>query len=158
MSSYSGRYFGGRDLNLINHFNAELMGDIIQTVVHIFKISPVETKVNVYGETDQTNGKVYFPGVEITALIDRGDITSKDESFGPDRDQSVVFKFREKMLELANIYPQVGDFILFNERYHEIDNVVQELFLGGQSSKSHSIICNTHYSRYSKINLTDRQS
>jgi len=47
--------------------------------------------------------------------------------------------------------------ILFNDRYHEVDNVVQEQFLGGQANKSHSIICNTHYSKLSKINLVNRQ-
>ena len=111
----------------------------------------------MYGEAAPTEGKSFFPGVELTALIDRGDITTNDEGFGPDRDQSVVFKFRELALKDANFYPEVGDFILFNERYHEVNNVVQEQFLGGQSNKSHSIICNTHYSRLSQINLVNRQ-
>jgi hypothetical protein len=62
------------------------------------------------------------------------------------------------MLQQINFFPQVGDLILFNERYHEIDNVVQEQFLAGQPDKSLSIICNTHYSRLSKINLVDRQN
>ena len=37
------------------------------------------------------------------------------------------------------------------------DNVVQEQFLGGQANKSHSIICNSHYTKLSKINLVNRQ-
>jgi len=61
------------------------------------------------------------------------------------------------MLQLINIYPEVGDVIQFNERYHEIDNVVQEQFLGGIDSKSHSIIVNTHYARISKLSLVERQ-
>ena len=40
---------------------------------------------------------------------------------------------------------------------NEVDNVVQEQLLGGQANKSHSIICNTHYSKLSKINLVNRQ-
>lgn len=151
-----GRYFSQRDINLVNQFNAELMRDIIETYVVCFKIC-AETRVNMYGEAAPTEGKSFFPGIELTALIDRGDITTNDEGFGPDRDQSVVFKFRELALKDANFYPEVGDFILFNDRYHEVDNVVQEQFLGGQSNKSHSIICNTHYSRLSQINLVDRQ-
>jgi hypothetical protein len=155
--SYLGRYFSPRDMVLQNSFNAELMGDIIQTIVTLYKIAPNETVTNLYGETDQSSGKFYFPGIDITAIIDRGDITSPDEIFGPDRSQNVVFKFREKMLEQINFYPQVGDLIFFNERYHECDNVVQEQFRGGQSDKSLSLIVNTHYTRLSKINLTDRQ-
>ena len=152
-----GRYFSQRDINLVNQFNAELMRDIIETLVVCFKICAAETRVNMYGEAAPTEGKSFFPGIELTSLIDRGDITTNDEGFGPDRDQSVVFKFRELALKDANFYPEVGDFILFNDRYHEVNNVVQEQLLGGQANKSHSIICNTHYSRLSQINLVDRQ-
>ena len=152
-----GRYYSQRDINLVNQINAELMRDIIETLVVCFKICAAETRVNMYGEAAPTEGKSFFPGIELTSLIDRGDITTNDEGFGPDRDQSVVFKFRELSLKDANFYPEVGDFILFNDRYHEVNNVVQEQLLGGQANKSHSIICNTHYSRLSQINLVDRQ-
>jgi len=154
----AGRYFSARDLKVINSFNGELMGDIIQTEVTIYKIAVDATKTNVYGEAEQQSGGLtFFPGVEITALIDRADITTEYSEFGPDRKQDVVFKFRENMLKEVNLFPQVGDIILFNERYHEIDNVIQEQLLGGIADKSHSIICNTHYSKLSKLNLVNRQ-
>lgn len=155
--SLPGRYFSQRDLNLVNSFNAELMLDIIETIVVLYKIAADETKTNIYGETDQTNGKFYYEGIEMTSIIDRGDITTEDENFGPDRKQTAVFKFREKMLQKINFFPEVGDLILFNDRYHEIDNIIQEQFIHGQPDKSHSIICNTHYTRFSKINLVERQ-
>ena len=151
-----GRYYSQRDINFVNQINAELMRDIIETLVVLFKIAPNETNTNVYGEAT-SDGKSFYPGVELSSLIDRGDISTDDEGFGPDRDQSVVFKFRELSLKDADFYPEVGDLILFNDRYHEVDNVVQEQLLGGQSNKSHSIICNTHYSKLSKINLVNRQ-
>ncbi len=153
----AGRYFSERDLRLVNHFNAELMGDIIQTEVTIYKVAAGQTNVNVYGEADPNTGIVFFPGIEITALIQREDISTEYGVFGPDRKQDVVFKFRENMLKLVNLFPEVGDMILFNERYHEIDNVIQEQLLGGISDKSHSIICNTHYSKLSKLNIVNRQ-
>lgn len=154
----AGRFFSERDLRVINSFNGELMGDIIQTEVTIYKVCVDATKTNVYGEADQQSGGItFYPGVEITALIQREDITTDYSEFGPDRKQDVVFKFRENMLKEINLFPQIGDVILFNERYHEIDNVVQEQLLGGISDKSHSIICNTHYSKLSKLNLVNRQ-
>ena len=152
-----GRYYSQRDINLVNQFNAELMRDIIETLVVLFKIAPNETNTNIYGEAVAAEGKSFYSGVELSSLIDRGDITTDDEGFGPDRDQSVVFKFRELALKDASFYPEVGDMILFNDRYHEVDNVVQAQLLGGQANKSHSIICNTHYSKLSKINLVNRQ-
>ena len=99
-----GRYYSQRDINLVNQFNAELMRDIIETLVVCFKICAAETRVNMYGEAAPTEGKSFFPGIELTSLIDRGDITTNDEGFGPDRDQSVVFKFRELSLKDANFY------------------------------------------------------
>jgi hypothetical protein len=153
----AGRFFGPRDLKMINSLNAELMGDVIQTQVLIFKRSAAETKTNLYGEADPKTGHVFFPGVEIMALIDRAEIGTDYDDFGPTRKQDVVFKFREKMLQLVNLYPEIGDIIQFNNRYHEINNVVQEQFLGGVSDKSHSIICNTIYSRLSKLSLVERQ-
>lgn len=108
MADYSGRYFSSRDQLLLNSFNAELLGDIIQTIVLLYKIAPTETKTNVYGETNQTTGKFYYPAVEMTALIERTDISSEDEGFGPDRKQSVVFKFRELMLKEVNFFPNLG--------------------------------------------------
>lgn len=153
----SGRYFSARDMKVINSFNGELMGDIIQTEVIIYKIAANETKINIYGEADPSTGIVFHTGIEITALIQREDISTEYGEFGPDRKQDVVFKFRENMLKLVNIFPEVGDMISFNDRYHEIDNVIQEQLLGGISNKSHSIICNTHYSKLSKLNIVNRQ-
>ena len=152
-----GRFFSKRDLKLVASINAELAGDIIQTEVFIYKICADQTLLNIYGETSQESGKIFYPGVECTCLIDRAEINTTYDQFGPDRNQDVVFKFREENLKLINLYPELGDIVEFNKRYHEIDNVVQEQFLGGISDKSLSIICNTHYSRLSKLNLVNRQ-
>ncbi len=153
-----GRFFSQRDMDFINSVNGELLGDIIQTEVTVFKICADVTTTNIYGEVKSSVGVTYYPGIEITALIDRSSISTESDDFGPDRKQDVVFKMREKMLKEINFFPQNGDLILFNARYHEVDNVVQEQFLGGVDDKSHSIIVNTHYSRLTKINLATRQS
>jgi len=147
-----------RDMKLVNSINAELMGDMIQTEVIMYKQMPEATKINIYGESSPETGKVFYPGIEMTALIDRAEIATDATDFGPDRKQDVVFKFRQKNMELVNFFPETGDIIEFNARYHEIDNVVQEQFLGGISEKSLSIIVNCHYSRLSKINVAQRQS
>ena len=149
-----GRYFGARDLEFINSINAELMGDILQTFVSCFKIAADVTKTNIYGESSE--GKSFYDGVELTAIIERADITGDDDNFGPDRDQSVVFKFRHNSCRDAGYFPQIGDVVLFNSRFHEVNNVIQEQLLGNQPDNSHSIICNTHYSRLSKLNIVER--
>lgn len=153
-----GRYFSERDISFINGINDELLGDVIQTQVALFKLCPESTRTNMYGESDQKSGKQYFPGLEIVCLVDRAEIATDADDFGPDRKQNVAFRFMEKDLQAVSFFPQTGDIIHFNDRYHEIDEVVQEQFLGGQPIKSFSIIVNTHYTSLSKIDLVQRQS
>jgi len=155
--SLLGRYFSERDLKFVASINAELMGDIIQTQVWIYKMAASEMKTNIYGESSPESGKTFYPGVECTCLIDKADIDTTFDEFGSDRNQTVVFKFREDNLKLINIYPENGDIISFNSQYFECDNIVQQQFLGGQSEKSLSIICSTHYSRLSKLSMVERQ-
>ncbi len=152
-----GRFFSERDLKVINSWNGELMGDIIQTEIIMYKMAADQTQTNIYGESDPATGKMFYPGIEVTCLIDKADIDTPYDEFGSDRNQTVVFKFRENMLKLVNIYPENGDIIKFNNQFFECDNVVQQQFLGGIEDKSHSIIVNTHYSRLSKLNFVERQ-
>jgi hypothetical protein len=153
-----GRYYSQRDLNLINSINGELMGDIVENLVTIFKISPNETKTNIYGETSAETGKWYLPGVQVSSLTERPEMTADYDDFGPGRSQNHIFKFREKMLQLVEFYPEIGDMVFWNDRYYEIDNVVQEQLLGGVSEKSHSIICNSHYTKVSSLNILERNN
>ena len=153
-----GRYFSDRDISFINGINDELLGDVIQTEVMCFKMCADATKTNIYGESSPESSKQYFPGVQFVCLVDRADITTDADDFGPDRKQNVAFKFMEKDLQAKNFFPQTGDMIHFNDRYHEIDEIVQEQFMGGIPDKSLSIIVNTHYTSLSKIDLVERQS
>jgi hypothetical protein len=158
MASPKGRYFSTRDLNMINSINGELMGDIIENIIDIFKISPSETKTNIYGETAAETGKWYFPAIKISALVERADMATSYDDFGPNRNQDYVFKMREKMMRQLEFYPEIGDIIFFNDRYYEINSVISEQLLGGQSDKNHSIICNAHYTRYTSLNILERNN
>ena len=153
-----GRYFSERDLALINSLNSELMDDIIQTEVVCFKMAPNQTNTNIYGESKPTEGKTFFPGLEIVAFIDRAEAEMQYDDFGPNRTQDVIFKFRENDLKNRNFYPETGDVIQFNARYYEVDNVVQEHLIGGQEDKSFSIVVHGHYSRISKLSMVERQT
>jgi hypothetical protein len=145
-----------RDMKLIRSINIELLNDVLQTVVILYKMAPDQTPTNLYGETSPDTGKIFFPGIEVPAIIERAEIGTDQDEFGPSRSQAVVFKFMEQMLKEINFFPETGDVLEFNGRYHEIDNVVQEQLLGNIPEKSFSIICHTHYSRLSKLNLIKR--
>ena len=53
-----GRYFTRRDVRFMNSLNGELIQDIIEQIVVIFKINVSETNANIYGESMD---KFYFP-------------------------------------------------------------------------------------------------
>lgn len=61
-----GRYFSRRDMNLLGSVNAELLSDIIETLVQAFKIATYETTVNIYGESSSEKGKVFYPGIDLS--------------------------------------------------------------------------------------------
>lgn len=148
-----GRYFSERDLQFLGSINGELMGDIMEVLVDIFKVSPRDTVTNIYGETSSETGKIYLPAIRLSTIVDRPEMTAIADDFGPDRNQNHVFKFRESVCRDLNYYPTIGDIVFWNDRYYELDNVVQEQLLGGQTEKSWSIICNAHYTKLSKLNI-----
>ncbi len=153
--SLRGRYFSARDILFTNSISAELMGDIIENIVTVYKICPFATNTNIYGEASDETGKVYLSGVEISAILTRQDVSTISDDFGPDRDQQITFALREKMCRQFNLYPDIGDLIKWNNTYFEIDNPVRNQLLGGIGEKSYSILCSTHYTRLSSINIKE---
>ena len=81
------------------------------------------------------------------------DIETTADEFGTDRKQIIQFRFRELTLKDFNLFPEVGDIIIYNDRLHEVDGVIQDQFLGSIPDKSFSIVCDTHYSRLSKAGM-----
>jgi hypothetical protein len=155
----NGRYFSPRDMRLVDSFNKELLFNMIQTEVVIYRISPTETSVNIYGEVAASSMKIYYKGIRIGAYVDRGELSTTPDDF-IDKKQGVVFKFLYSELKNLNIFLQEGDLIDFNHRIHQIDNVIgNDQLIGGQPLNSFSIICNSHYSRLSvnELNFVDQQ-
>ena len=46
-------FHGQRDVSLLNKFNMELINDIIDTEVAIYKLSIENTQTNLYNESDK---------------------------------------------------------------------------------------------------------
>jgi len=149
------RYVLTRDLSFFKQISKELVEDVVDTSVVIYKISVYDTKTDIYGESP--GGKVYKPGVQIDCMIERSDQTSTYEGFGPDTQYSVIFKFQRDRLQTANIYPEKGDIINWHDAYFEIGNVIENQMPGGVYSNVYSIICETYMVRRSKLNIEERQ-
>tara|TARA_A100001037_G_scaffold67550_1_gene60005 strand:+ start:42987 stop:43406 length:420 start_codon:yes stop_codon:yes gene_type:complete len=137
----------------MNSINGELMADIIEQLVVIYKINPHETSANLYGESVE---KSYFQGVQTTCLVETDPESTLYEGFGPDVKKGTLFRFHQKLCEMKDVYPQVGDIVLWENAYFEISNIVENQYLGGQPEKNYSLISNAHMTRISKLNIVER--
>ena len=155
-------FAGARDISLIEKLNEELINGIIQTEVHYYKLVLDEVNDNVYGEgTD----KRYYAGIKIATLVDRSNQNYVEEAYGVDLQQAATFSFLRKEFTQINLIPEVGDIIEWDKAYFEIDSMVDNQIFGGKDpnyslaggmhGSSHSIICTTHMTRMSRLNIED---
>ena len=117
--------FGGsRDVSLFHNLNKELINDIIQTEIAYYKFALEQTKINVYGEAP---GKQYFEPLKIACLIDKQDQSWSSDAFGPDVNQTIGFRFLKKELQDINLFPEIGDLLLFKpNELHSVDKVIDK--------------------------------
>ena len=155
-----------RDVATFKIFTKEIVEDVVSQEVGYYKVMLSDTPTNIYGEAT----KKYFVGpVLIPCLIQRGDFDITSTEFGPDTVRKVDFRFFKDHLIEAAVVPEVGDFIMYNEDYYEVDNVNEnQLILGknpdyqystgvGNFGQSYSIILVTHYSSPDKLGITQER-
>ena len=155
--------FGGsRDISLFHNLNNELLKDIIQTEVAYYKFALEQTTSNVYGES---MGKNYYEPLKIACLINKDDQSWSSDDFGSDINQSLTFSFLKDELKTINLFPNVGDIVLFRNNFFEIDTKNENQLIMGRDSEyalstetaehgtSFSIIVTAHQSRVEKLNL-----
>lgn len=125
-----------RDVTMFTGVAHELVDDVITQQVGYYKVILPTTVPNVYGESLI---KDYIGPVLLNCLIVRGDFTSIHEDFGPDSRRDVAFRFLKDTLIQANVVPEIGDVVMYNELYYEVDNVNEnQLILGKDPDYSYS--------------------
>jgi hypothetical protein len=154
--------FGSRrDFRLLRGMNRELLQDIVQQEVAYYKISLEDTQASIYGEA---MSKTFYSPLLLNCLITRGDQTMTADEFGGDLTRESSFAFLRDDLVERSLVPEVGDVVMWQEDYYEIDNVTEnELFWGkdpgynlGRSSDygtSVSIVCRGHLTRADKLGI-----
>ena len=171
-------FSGNRDISLFRHLSRELLNNIIQQQVGYYKINLDKTTPNLYGESVK---KTYNDPVLINCLIDRGDTTELTSEVGMDIIRNMKFRFlRDDLagIDLStelnndgkgftyNIVPEVGDVILWNNDYYEVENTNENQLIGGKDplysyssdtdnfGSSWSITLDALYIRPEKLGLT----
>lgn len=161
--------FGGaRDISMFRKVNRELLGDIVTQQCALYRHILDKNKINMYGEA--SGGKYFNPPVLLNALITVADNTSPTNEFGVDFDWSIKVAFLRDDLVDANVHPEVGDVILYQESYFEIDNTnIKQFFAGKDPDYPYgvnplnpglqdfgynvSVVCETHYVPADRINI-----
>ena len=178
--------FGGaRDISLFRHLNRELLGDIITQQCSFYKFKIEETQINIYGEAAEE--KYYMGPVLLNCLVERRDQEYPETDLGTDFNWGATFKFlRDDLLNKneefnidtdiygADLVPEVGDIILYQEGYYEVDNIISNQYFVGKNpdypnetnplnpgleefGSSISIICETHYVPADKVGITQER-
>ena len=187
-----------RDVSLFRHMSRELMADIITEQCSFYKYKLEETKINLYGEAAEE--KFYIGPVLLNTLIERTDNIYPETDLGTDYDKEVQFSFlRDDLLGAgedfnkfdnkgnsytglpgtgygANLVPQVGDIIMYNEGYYEVHETISNQYFAGKNpdypnnvntinkvdgpgdlsayGSNISVICKAHYVQADKLGLT----
>ena len=145
------------------------MGNIISQQCAFYKYRLKETVINMYGES--SGGKFFEEPVLLNALITVGDNTSPTSDLGVNFDWPVTFAFLRDDLVDANVHPEVGDVILYQESYWEVDNTNITQFFAGKDPEypyepnplnpglanfgyNVSVTCECHYIPADRVNIT----
>lgn len=157
-----------RDVSFIRRLNRELMGNVISQQCAFYKYKLNETTINMYGEA--AGGKFFDGPVLLNALITVNDNSSPTSDLGVDFNWPVNFSFLRDDLVDANVHPEVGDVILYQESYWEVDNTnIIQFFAGKDPDYPYntnplnpglenfgynvSVTCECHYIPADRVNI-----
>ena len=149
-----------QDITFIQGINRELINDVLDIAVDIYKPHRIASRENIYGETIK---KVYETAVRVKCMLE---IEDQEWSSGDilDVNQKATYSFlRHELREHANLVLEVGDILHWNDIYWEIDAIVENKLLFGKDpdfDKSESdtgdnfaVVCATHQTRRDKVTI-----
>ena len=155
-----------RDVSTFKGIAKELLENVISQQVGYYKYMLNDTTVNVYGEGVN---RYYIGPILINCLIERGDFSTVTKEQVIDVARPATFRFLKDHLQDANVVPEIGDILMYNELYYEVDNVNQnQLILGkdpnyaysdglNEFGSSFSIIVTTHYTSGDKLGINQQR-
>lgn len=148
------RFVTDRDFRFFQHINREIVVDVVDVEVILYKIIPDIVSVNIYGESTE---KTRYRGISLNALVKYTKHSPETEAgFGYDTiQQDVEFRLVRKLLEDVDVYPEVGDIIKYNQNYYEIHNITEAQLIASRPEFNHNVICQTHLTRRSGLNLEE---
>lgn len=117
------------DIGFFKMVNNEIISDIIEQNVGYYKLNLEETKADMYGDSIH---KVWNDPVLIPCIINHGEFTTVNESSTTNVTRQLSVFFLKTILEEHGIYPERGDFILWNEDEFELRIVNENTYVSGK--------------------------
>jgi hypothetical protein len=145
-----GRFLSPNDYQTILHLNKELINDVLDTPVVLYKLNTQTTETNSYGEAKSKN---WYVPVQVPCKIERMDQRPIQELQTVDVAQDCKFHFLRSELDERSIYPERGDIVLFNQQYYEVNNTIETQMWGGRVEFKHSVICEAQLTRKTNLQL-----
>lgn len=156
-----------RDSKFLLGINRELIKKYIDMEVDVYKMSIVDSNINIYGESTL---KEYYNPVRVHAIIQKDQKTFSTEQIGYDVNRTVKFSFIKDDLKCLNLFLEAGDIISWDTEYYEIDMIHGTQYWGGRNNETlpgnvlneHgeygyqvSLIAETHLSRQTRLQIKD---
>jgi hypothetical protein len=161
--------FGNRrDVDTLLRINKEFINKVVSQQVAIYKYKLLENNVNSYGES---SGNKSFDGpFLLNCLIERSGKSYERTEIGINYIRKVDFKFLVETLREMELFVEVGDIVLYEGNYYEIEDTTEnQYFMGKDNNKvitnnpefnklgdygeSISLICKAHYIPANKLNI-----
>lgn len=147
------RFVTERDYQFFQHINKEIIIDVVDVPITLYKIILDNVSVNIYGEA---TSKARYKGIQLHGLVKYPKMDANMEEFGYDvNQQGVEFRFQRKMLQDVEVYPETGDVLGYNNNFYEIDNIQESQLIAGNPLFNQSIICVAHLARRSALNIEE---
>lgn len=153
-------FIGQRDVRFFQSVNRELMSDIIDTFVDLYKVNLIATKSNVYEETKK---RVYEESLRLPCHIEHEDQQSNYTEAGKSMSQTCNFVFLKQDLVDIEIVIEEGDIIYWDAKYWEISHVVSNAKYGDKDPDTDlsndyygwdiNIQCNAFVTKKNKPNI-----
>jgi hypothetical protein len=150
-----------KDFNLLVNINRELLQDVIEQEILLYKLNIIDTSTNLYGEALE---KTYLEPIKLNCLITRGDQVYDVNELGVDLGREASFAILKQDLRDINTVSEVGDIVMCQEDYYEVDAIKEnQLFYGRDSDyniartggygDSISLVLDCHLTRADKVGI-----
>jgi len=159
-----------RDASLVRHLNRELINELIDMEIGFYKLSPTDSRINIY---DETENKVYFQRMAINCIIRKDEKSYTADESGYDQTRSGEFAFFRDDLKNKNIIVEEGDVIEYDNEFYEIDSTSSSKYFGGRNPSTDlgfvrslrdefglniQVIASAHVTRRNRLNIQEVRS